>query len=131
MPEISEEVRAVLARAKAENATQSNTGLSPAQMRELRAKRPAWIELEKRPVAKVEDRVIPGKGGPLALRIYTPHTGRDGARPVCLYFHCGGFMFGNLDVEDAQCRRIAEESACIMVSVDYRLAPEKIGRAHV
>ena len=124
MPVVSDEVRAVLARAKAEAAIQSNSGMSPAQMRAARAKRPAWLGLEKREMQSVEDRHIAGRGGPLALRIYTPMGAVRGERPVCLFFHCGGFMFGNLDSDDAQCRRIADVSGCIMVSVDYRLAPE-------
>ncbi len=124
MAEISAEVRAVLERAKKENAIQSNTGMTPAQMRASRAKRPAWLELEKRAMQKVEDRQIAGRGGPLALRVYTPAGAKHGERPVCLFFHCGGFMFGNLDSDDSQCRRIADVSGCIMVSVDYRLAPE-------
>jgi acetyl esterase/lipase len=41
-----------------------------------------------------------------------------------LFFHSGGFVFGSLDSDDPQCRHIADESACILVSVDYRLAPE-------
>jgi acetyl esterase len=124
MPEISDEVRAVLDRAKKENAIQSNTGFTPAQMRANRAKRPAWLELEKREMQKIEDRSIAGRGGPLAIRIYTPKGANEGERPVCLFFHCGGFMFGNLDSDDSQCRWFADGSGCIMVSVDYRLAPE-------
>ncbi|MFM9967436.1 MAG: alpha/beta hydrolase [Burkholderiales bacterium] len=124
MPEISAEVLAVLARAKKENAIQSNTGMTPAQMRASRAKRPAWLDLEKREMHSVVDRSIAGKGGALALRIYTPKSAATGGAPVALFFHCGGFMFGNLDSDDSQCRRIADVSGCIMVSVDYRLAPE-------
>jgi acetyl esterase len=124
MPEISPEVRAVLDRAKKEGAIQTDSGLSPAEMRARRAQRPAWLELEKREMARVEDRVIPGPGGPLTLRLYTPRSGGDGERPVSLFFHCGGFMFGSLDSDDAQCRRLADIAGSIVVSVDYRLAPE-------
>jgi acetyl esterase len=74
------------------------------------------------PVAKVEDRLIPGPGGPLALRIYAPDAA--GPLPVLVYFHGGGWVLGDLDTSDAQCRSLTNAVGCVTVSVDYRLAPE-------
>jgi len=51
--------------------------------------------------------------------------------PVGLYFHGGGFCCGDLDSEDTFCREFAERLPCIVVSVDYRLAPEHKAPAQV
>lgn len=73
-------------------------------------------------VFRVEDRHIPGPGGPLAVRVYTPSPGRE--LPGLVYFHGGGFVLGGLDMNDRPCRMIANAAGCVVVSVDYRLAPE-------
>jgi acetyl esterase len=72
---------------------------------------------------KVEDRSIYVLGGSIPLRIYKPH-GAAGPRGVVLYCHGGGFVLGNLDIYDSTCRTLCLESDCLVVSVDYRLAPE-------
>jgi versiconal hemiacetal acetate esterase len=51
--------------------------------------------------------------------------------PVGLYFHGGGFCCGDLDSEDTFCRELAERLPCVVVSVDYRLAPEHKAPAQV
>lgn len=48
----------------------------------------------------------------------------EGARPAILFFHGGGFVFGDLDTHDAICRMLAVGSGCTVLAVDYRLAPE-------
>jgi acetyl esterase len=73
-------------------------------------------------VARVEDRAIPTPGGLVPVRIYWPRV--DVHLPVLLYFHGGGWVFGNLSWVDAPCRALANASGAIIVSVDYRLAPE-------
>src|SRR5438552_3265281 len=70
----------------------------------------------------VENRSIPGTPD-VPIRIYAPAT-RAGTLPGLLYIHGGGFTLGNLDTEDASCQHIVEEVGSIVVSVDYRLAPE-------
>ncbi|MEJ2120311.1 MAG: alpha/beta hydrolase [Alphaproteobacteria bacterium] len=70
----------------------------------------------------VEDRTIQGPDSPIPLRIYTPEA--DGALPILVYFHGGGWVFGDIDTHDAMCRIIADKAGCLVVSVDYRLAPE-------
>ena len=74
------------------------------------------------PVHKVEDRHIPGRVGTIPVRIYHPHDG--GGLPVITYFHGGGFVIYGLDSHDHVCRRICRDNKAIVVSVDYRLAPE-------
>jgi acetyl esterase len=73
---------------------------------------------------QTEDRRIPGPAGPLPVRVYTPREEASGARGLVLYCHGGGFVLGDLDAYDAVCRSICRESGCVIVSVDYRLAPE-------
>ena len=74
------------------------------------------------PVKNVEDRSIPGPGGEIPVRIYTPAA--TGPQPALVYFHGGGWVIGDLDTHDSTCRTLANSAQCIVVSVDYRLAPE-------
>src|ERR1700685_1797708 len=71
---------------------------------------------------RVEDLSIPGPGGDIPIRLYATENG--GLRPALVYFHGGGFVFGNLDTHDAVCRSLAKESEAVVISVDYRLPPE-------
>jgi acetyl esterase len=75
-------------------------------------------------VAAVEDRAIPGPdANQIPVRIYTP-AGGTAPRPVVVYFHGGGFVIGNIESHDATCRQLANLAEAVVVSVDYRLAPE-------
>lgn len=69
------------------------------------------------------DRVIPGPGGDLPVRIYRPF-GAAARPPAIVYAHGGGFVTGDLETHDPTCRLLAAESGCVVVAVDYRLAPE-------
>ena len=73
-------------------------------------------------VERVENRMIPVPGGEIAVRIYTPAG--DGPLPALVYYHGGGWVIGNLDTVDVPCRMLANRADCVVVSVDYRLAPE-------
>lgn len=93
---------------------------------EARAMREGMIAMAGEPerVAQVEDRVIPGLGGaPLTVRIYTPEGGTS-PRPAFLYFHGGGWVIGDLDTHDNNCRALARRSGAVGIAVDYRLSPE-------
>src|SRR5437773_7525477 len=81
---------------------------------------PTAIPLE--PVAAVEDRRIDGPNGEVPIRIYRP----EGASPfpALVYFHGGGWRMGSLDGWDPLCHYLANHGGCIVVSVDFRLAPE-------
>ena len=74
------------------------------------------------PVAKVVDRSIPGPAGAIPVRVYTPEGERP--FPVLVYFHGGGFVLCDLDTHDRTCRSLANAAGAVVVSVDYRLAPE-------
>ncbi len=71
----------------------------------------------------IEDRVIEGPGGDLALRIYRPRGPRK-ARGAVLYLHGGGFVMGRPQDYDGVASHLSERSDCVLVQVDYRLAPE-------
>lgn len=73
-------------------------------------------------VAQIDNREIAGPGGPLRIRIYRPKA--DGPLPLTLFFHGGGFVICGLDTHDNICRCLAARAGTIVVSVDYRLAPE-------
>jgi acetyl esterase len=96
------------------------------------AARQRFRDLPRRPVhpeLRVEDRTIPGPLGPTGIRIYWPPEDADRktgvtAPPVVVYFHGGGFVVGDLDTHDGSARQHAAGAEAIVVSVDYRLAPE-------
>lgn len=73
-------------------------------------------------VEKVENRTIPGPSGEIPVRIYTPEG--EGPFPSLVYYHGGGWVIGDLDTVDVPCRLLANRANCVVVSVDYRLAPE-------
>lgn len=82
------------------------------------------LEGEQVPVHGSEDRTIPGPGGDIPIRVYTPRDTGGKALPVLVLFHGGGWVIGDLETHDNMCRYFAKEADVIVVSVDYRLAPE-------
>jgi len=74
---------------------------------------------------RVENRNIPGPDNApdIPVRIYSPAE-KPEALPVIVWMHGGGFLIGNLDQDDIPCRMMVEAANCVVVSVDYRLAPE-------
>jgi acetyl esterase len=73
-------------------------------------------------VAAVDDRLVPGPAGELPVRIYTPEG--EPPFPIVVFFHGGGWVVGTLDTYDPLCRALAAATPAVVVSVDYRLAPE-------
>ena len=74
-------------------------------------------------VGKVENFSIPGPGGAICARSYTP-VAAVGPLPTLIYFHGGGFIAGSLESHDGLCRLFAAEGGFKLIAVDYRLAPE-------
>jgi acetyl esterase len=72
-------------------------------------------------VFEVEDLGVPGKDGPVPVRIYSPVPN---PAATMVYFHGGGWVLGSLDISDAYARTLAVETRCRLVNVGYRLAPE-------
>lgn len=73
-------------------------------------------------VASVENLHIPGPEGEIPIRIYMPQA--EAPRPAMVYFHGGGWVVCDLDTHDVVCRAIAHRAEAVVVSVDYRLAPD-------
>lgn len=74
------------------------------------------------PLARVEDRTVPGPAGPITVRIYTPEDALP--LPGLVHLHGGGWVVGSLAAYDATCRLLAARTPAVVVGVDYRLAPE-------
>lgn len=86
-------------------------------------------DLPRRPLhpeLRVEDRTVGGPAGPINVRIYWPPSVPDGGSgpPVVLFFHGGGFVVGDLDTHDGTARQHCVGADAVVVSVEYRLAPE-------
>jgi acetyl esterase len=77
-------------------------------------------------LADVRDFSIPAPHGTIPARLYRPHDSRlvDGLSPALVFFHGGGWVIGNLESHDVACRALAHAGELIVISVDYRLAPE-------
>jgi acetyl esterase len=101
-------------------------GLSPAEKRAWMHERidetfTAMMD-DRPPVATEVDHRVPVEGGEITVRVYAPESST--ALPGYLYLHGGGWWLGTLDQSDSACRGIAADVGCVVVSVDYRLAPE-------
>lgn len=81
-----------------------------------------FIEYKPVPIPKITDKKIDGRNGSIPIRIYHPNPEKKLATIV--YFHGGGFVFNGIESHDKICRRIARDNQAVVVSVDYRLAPE-------
>ena len=77
-------------------------------------------------LARVAPLAIPAPHGVIPARLYVPKEPRrrDGLSPALVFFHGGGWVIGDLDSHDVVCRQLAVEGALIVISIDYRLAPE-------
>ena len=74
-------------------------------------------------VAAVSDIEVPGPDGPLRARIYRPRTSRTSV-PTVAFFHGGGFVVGSINTHDGQARLVCRDTEAVVVSFEYRLAPE-------
>lgn len=96
---------------------------TPAEVRAAMERAPARAASPLDSRVEFSDRVLPTAAGPVAVRVYRPLS-MDGPKPVLLYFHGGGWVTGSLNTHDAPCRALARRADCLVVAVDYRLAPE-------
>jgi acetyl esterase len=77
---------------------------------------------EPQDLLSIKNRTIPGPDGLISIRAYLPEG--NPPCPILIFFHGGGFVLGTLDEFDSLCSYIAPVAFCVVVSVDYRLAPE-------
>ncbi|OBA62659.1 esterase [Mycobacterium sp. 1100029.7] len=75
-------------------------------------------------VQSTTDRDVPGPDGPIPVRIYRPHGAPAGGCAAIVFYHGGGFVFCDIESHDAFCRALTRGTRAVVVSVDYRLAPE-------
>jgi len=95
---------------------------SRARARAYTAARP---DVPGRAALHVTDQLVPGPSGGDSVRVRVYRRRADGPpRPAVVYIHGGGFIAGDLETEELRCVRFAAEAGCVVVSVDYRLAPE-------
>jgi acetyl esterase len=100
-----------------------NLDADAATVRAKAKEMPSVSEVEE--VASVEDQTIPGPDrNTLPIRAYRPSRVSGDPAPGVVYFHGGGWVICDLDTHDGACRRLANEIGAVVVSVDYRLAPE-------
>lgn len=95
----------------------------PAVARAGFAKRAKEINLDPASVGAIEEMRVPADGRTVPARLYRPE-GPTGPVPMLFYFHGGGFVIGDLETHDPICRHICRDAGALVLSVDYRLAPE-------
>ena len=76
------------------------------------------------PIGRIETHTMPGPGGEIELRVYSPVAGGSSSLPGLLFFHGGGWVIGDLDTHDGICRILANEASVRVIAVHYRLAPD-------
>jgi acetyl esterase len=94
----------------------------PEEARRLNRLRVPMLAGEVEPLERIEDLAIPGPAGSIPARLYAPVRGE--ILPALLYMHGGGWVVGDLDSHDSVCRALARRAGCMVLSIDYRLAPE-------
>ncbi|QBD76437.1 alpha/beta hydrolase [Ktedonosporobacter rubrisoli] len=114
------QARAYLDQLALSNFSQLHT-FPPAQTRQGMKRQIAQLGVPE-PIAHVEDRLIDDATAAIPVRIYTPEG--TGPFPILIFFHGGGFVLGDLDTHDGLCRSLANGAHCLVISVDYPLAPE-------
>ena len=100
--------------------------LSPDEARDYYSQARFVTNPEPPKLKSVEPLAIPSPDGSISARVYTPLKlrGVTGLAPGLVFFHGGGWVIGNLDTHDVACRKLADEGELIVISIDYRLAPE-------
>jgi acetyl esterase len=99
--------------------------LTPPQAREAYLASRKALQPDPEPVAEVADLHATGPAGAIPLRLYRGHGAGGGQlQPALVFFHGGGWVIGDLESHDQACRALANAARCIVVAVDYRLAPE-------
>lgn len=76
------------------------------------------------PVANVYDRLLPLAGRTIPVRVYVPEMDTSTPQPALVFYHGGGWVTGSIESHDPVCRFLCNAAACVVISVEYRLAPE-------
>src|SRR5262245_30687524 len=121
MSSLHPQIREVL-RAMAEARLRPIEEMTPAAARAQMEATARARQAEPLPVARVEERMIPGPAGKIRVRLYWPQTAAP--VPVIVYFHGGGHVIGSLDTHDLVARNLCAGAGALVASVDYRMGPE-------
>ncbi len=106
--------------------------LTPAEARQAYAASRQLLQPAAEEVAEVHDASVPGRLGPIPVRIYRASgTEPYEVLPALVFYHGGGWVLGDLDSHDVVCRRFANAARCRLIAVDYRMAPEHVFPAAV
>lgn len=96
----------------------------PAAQRAAFGELASAVEIPPDPRVSTQDHtVVRPDGSPMLVRSYRP-TAAEGSLPTVMWFHGGGFVFGSVDVDDFYCAELAVRTGAVVLSVEYRLAPE-------
>ena len=121
MPDLHPQIQRVL-QVMAEAGLQPIEAMTPAEAREQMEATAQARKAEPLPVARVDERLIPGPAGHIRLRLYWPNTA--GPVPAIVYYHGGGHVIGSLDTHDLVARNLCAGAEAVVASVDYRMGPE-------
>jgi acetyl esterase len=124
MPSLHPQIQEVLRVMAAAN-LRPIEAMTPAEAREQMEATARARKAEPLPVARVEERTMPGPGSPLRLRLYWPNASSSGGPvPAIVYYHGGGHVIGSLDTHDLIARNLCAGAEALVASVDYRMGPE-------
>ena len=121
MPDLHPQIQRVL-QVMAEAGLQPIEAMTPAEAREQMEATAQARKAEPLPVARVDERLIPGPAGHIRLRLYWPNTAAP--VPAIIYYHGGGHVIGSLDTHDLVARNLCAGAEAVVASVDYRMGPE-------
>ena len=121
MPELHPQIQRVL-QVMAEANLKPIEALTPAEARAQMEATAQARKAEPLPVARVEERSVPGPAGDIRLRLYWPNAAAP--LPAIVYYHGGGHVIGSLDTHDLVARNLCAGVGALVASVDYRMGPE-------
>src|SRR5215813_13552276 len=121
MPSLHPQIREVL-RVMAEAQLRPIEEMTPGEARQQMENTARARKAEPLPVARVEERMIPGPAGEIHLRLYWPQEAAP--VPAIVYYHGGGHVIGSLDTHDFVARNLCAGAEALVASVDYRMGPE-------
>ena len=121
MPHLHPQIQRVL-QVMAEAGLKPIEAMTPAEARDQMEATAQARKAEPLPVARVEERLIPGPAGHMRLRLYWPNTAAP--VPAIVYYHGGGHVIGSLDTHDLVARNLCAGAEAVVASVDYRMGPE-------
>jgi acetyl esterase len=121
MPNLHPQIQAVL-KAMADAKLRPIEAMTPEEARTQMETMARARKSDPLPVARGEERQIPGPAGDIRLRLYWPDA--TGPVPAIVYYHGGGHVIGSLDTHDAVARNLCAGAGALVASVDYRMGPE-------